>query len=43
MRRKTPAERLKKEKILTVIYAVLACVGAVFLASVMFSGDSFGH
>ncbi len=38
MRRRTPAERLKKEKILTVIYAALACVGAIFLASVTFSG-----
>lgn len=37
MRRKTPAERLKTEKILTVIQVAFACVGAVFIASLVFS------
>ncbi len=36
--RKTSAERLKKEKLLTVLYAALACVGAVFLVTAAFSG-----
>ncbi len=35
--RKTPAERLKKERITTAVYAALACAGAVFLTSAAFS------
>lgn len=36
--RKTPAERLRTEKIKAVLYAALACAGAVFLTSLLFSG-----
>lgn len=35
--RKTPAERLRKERITTVVQSVLACVGAVFLTLLAFS------
>lgn len=38
MRRKTAEERRKKNRLLTIAYSVLACVGAVFLTSVLFSG-----
>ncbi len=38
MRRRTPAERLRNEKILTAVYSALACAGAVVLASAVFSG-----
>ncbi|MCH5194399.1 MAG: TIGR04086 family membrane protein [Oscillospiraceae bacterium] len=37
MRRKTPAERIKTEKLLLVLNTGLACVGAVFLAVTFFS------
>jgi len=35
--RKTPAERLKKERIAAAVYAALACAGAVFLTAAVFS------
>lgn len=38
MRRKTPAEKLRTEKILMILLSALACVGAVFLTSLVFSG-----
>ncbi|MCM1023219.1 MAG: TIGR04086 family membrane protein [Prevotella sp.] len=38
MRRKTPAEKLKTEKLLMLLLSALACVGTVFLASLAFSG-----
>ena len=37
MRRKTPAERIRMERNIVIISAVLACVGAVFLAVTLFS------
>ena len=37
MRRKTPAERIRSERLLTILYASLACVGAVFLTVTFFS------
>ena len=37
MRRKTSAERAKTEKIMLILNAGLACVGAVFLAVTLFS------
>lgn len=37
MRRKTPAERLRTERILTVLQAAFACIGAIFIASLVFS------
>lgn len=38
MRRKTPAEKLRTEKLLMILFSALACVGAVFLAALAFSG-----
>lgn len=35
--RKTPAERLRKERITAVVQSVLSCVGAVFLTLLAFS------
>ena len=35
--RKTPEERLRKERVLTVVYSILACIGAVFVTSLLFS------
>lgn len=35
--RKTPEERLRREHIITVIYSTLACIGAVFVTSLLFS------
>jgi len=35
--RKTPAERLRKERIMTTVYSILACIGAVFVTSLVFS------
>lgn len=35
--RKTPAERLRKERITAVVCSVLACIGAVFVTSLIFS------
>lgn len=37
MRRKTPAERFRTERNIMIISAVLACVGAVFIAVTLFS------
>lgn len=37
MRRKTPAERIRSERLLLVFYTSLACVGATFLAAAVFS------
>ena len=37
MRRKTPAEKLRTEKMLMILLSALACVGAVFLVSLAFS------
>lgn len=37
MRRKTPAERFRTERNILIISAVLACIGAVFLAVTIFS------
>lgn len=37
MRRKTPAERIRTERLLMIFCASLACVGAVFLAVTIFS------
>lgn len=37
MRRKTPAERIKTERLLTVLSAAFACVGAAFTAVTIFS------
>ncbi len=35
--RKTPAERLRKERITAIVYSILACVGAVCVTSLIFS------
>lgn len=37
MRRKTPAERIRAERIVLIASAALACVGATFLAVTIFS------
>lgn len=37
MRGRSVAERIRNERILLVLYTVLACIGAVFLASLIFS------
>ncbi|MCM1328717.1 MAG: TIGR04086 family membrane protein [Ruminococcus sp.] len=37
MRRKTTEERIKNERFMLISFAVLACVGAVFLAVTLFS------
>lgn len=38
MRRKTPAERIRTERNIMIISAALACVGAIFLTVMLFSG-----
>ncbi|MBQ8176189.1 MAG: TIGR04086 family membrane protein [Oscillospiraceae bacterium] len=35
--RKTPEERLRKERITAIVYSILACVGAVFITALIFS------
>ncbi|MBQ7980340.1 MAG: TIGR04086 family membrane protein [Oscillospiraceae bacterium] len=35
--RKTPAQRLRKERVTAVVCSILACVGAVFVTSLIFS------
>lgn len=35
--RKTPAERLRKERMIMVVHSILACIGAVFVISLFFS------
>ncbi|MBQ5318010.1 MAG: TIGR04086 family membrane protein [Oscillospiraceae bacterium] len=35
--RKTPAQRLRKEHITSVVYSIFACIGAVFATSLFFS------
>ncbi len=35
--RKTPAERLRKERITAVLCSILTCIGAVFVTSLIFS------
>ena len=35
--RKTPAERLRKERIMTIVYSILACIGAVTVTLLLFS------
>ena len=35
--RKTPEERLHKERIMTVVYAMLACIGAIAVTMLLFS------
>ncbi|MBQ8786530.1 MAG: TIGR04086 family membrane protein [Oscillospiraceae bacterium] len=35
--RKTPAQRLRKERITAVVYSIFACIGAVFVTSLIFS------
>lgn len=37
MRRKTPAERIRTERLMMIFCTALACVGAVFLAVTIFS------
>ena len=37
MRRRNAAERIRNERIMLILHTVLACVGAVFLASLLFS------
>lgn len=37
MRRKTPYERMKTERLLMIVQSALACVGAVFIAALIFS------
>lgn len=37
MRRKTPAERARTERLLLIVHTALACVGAVFLTTTFFS------
>ncbi len=37
MRRKSTAERLRNERILLILHTVLACIGAIFTASAVFS------
>ncbi len=35
--RKTPAQRLRKERITAVVYSILACIGAIFIVALGFS------
>ena len=43
MRRKTPAERIKTERLLTVLSAAFACLGAAFTAvTVLLRGCLYG-
>ncbi len=35
--RKTPAERLRKERITAVVCSILACIGAIFVTALAFS------
>ena len=37
MHRKTAAERIRNERILLVVHTILACVGAIFIVSTLFS------
>ena len=37
MRRRNTAERIRNERIMLILHTVLACVGAVFLVSMIFS------